>query len=388
MPPLRFEAAPAARLGSGPAFAGGEDPEVADLARTYGRRPGAAGELAAVWDEIPADRQEKVLAEIGAGLHGVRAGTAEVVPQDPNHPAMTGSHAHNHSAYGQGDGADHNHQHEHGADGHGDADHDHDHAHPARAGATAGRPGQIANAVSAGAQVYPIRCRIRNEDSGVTRIDIFDFIGGDGWLDEGVTAKSFAAQMAKVKGPLECHVNSGGGEVHDGIAIGNALRSHKGPVTVVVDGIAASIASVIVQAGQERVMQPGSMMMLHEASTMAWGDEAEMAKTAEVLGKNSDNIASIYAERAGGTPEQWREVMKAETWYTADEAVAAGLADRVGDGDAELPAGMDLAAFSAVPGRIAARLRSMPQAKAPAGGQDPVTPRMLREVREALRGIK
>ena len=111
-------------------------------------------------------------------------------------------------------------------------------------------------------------------------------------------------------------------------------------------------------------MQPGSMMMIHDACTLCWGDEAEMVKTAQVLGKNSDNIASIYADRAGGTPAQWRDTMREETWYTADEAVAAGLADRVGDGDAELPAGMDLAAFSAVPGRIAASLRKMPQAKA------------------------
>jgi ATP-dependent protease ClpP protease subunit len=223
-------------------------------------------------------------------------------------------------------------------------------------------------------QVYPIKCRIRNEDGGVTRVDVYDDIGGGGWFDEGVTAKSFAGQMAKVKGPLEVHVNSGGGEVHDGIAIGNAIRSHKGPVSVVVDGIAASIASVIVQAGQDRIMQPGSMMMIHDASTLCYGDEAEMVKTAEVLAKNSDNIASIYADRAGGTPEQWRETMRAETWYTAEEAVSAGLADRVGDGAAELPAGMDLTAFAAVPGRIAARLRKMPQAAVPrAAGAPAVT---------------
>lgn len=215
-------------------------------------------------------------------------------------------------------------------------------------------------------QMYPIKCRIRNEDSGVTRVDVYDDIGQGDWFSEGVTAKSFAAQMSSVKGPLEVHINSGGGDVFDGVAIGNAIRQHKGQVTTVVDGIAASIASVIAQAGQDRVMQPGAMMMIHDASTLCWGDEAEMVKTAQVLGKNSDNIASIYADRAGGTPAQWRDTMRKETWYTADEAVAAGLADRVGDGEAELPAGMDIAAFSAVPGRIAARLRTMPQAKAPA----------------------
>jgi hypothetical protein len=167
--------------------------------------------------------------------------------------------------------------------------------------------------------------------------------------------------------------------VFDGIAIANALRAHKGDVTTVVDGLAASIASVIAQAGRQRVMQANSMMMIHDAFGLCMGNAAEMAAMAETLGKVSDNIADVYASRSGrGTADSWRGEMRAERWYTADEAVAAGLADRVGDGPAELPAGMDLAAFTAVPGRIAARLRSLPQAKAPAivdadGSHGPMT---------------
>ena len=156
------------------------------------------------------------------------------------------------------------------------------------------------------------------------------------------------------------HVNSGGGDVFDGLAIGEAIRSHKGPVAIHVDGIAASIASVIVQAAQQRVMAPGSMMMIHDALGGVAGNAAEVAKFADTLDKVSDNIAAVYASRAGGTPAMWRGQMKAETWYTADEAVTAGLADRVGSDEAQLPAGLDLAAYSAVPGRIAAALRSMP----------------------------
>jgi ATP-dependent protease ClpP protease subunit len=215
-------------------------------------------------------------------------------------------------------------------------------------------------------QAYPIRCRIRAADSGVTRVDVFDDIGEGGWFSEGLTAKNFATQMAGIKGALEVHINSAGGDVFDGIAIGNAIRAHKGPVATVVDGLAASIASVIAQAGQDRVMQPGSMLMIHDAFGMCLGNAAEMAKMAETLGQVSDNLAEIYASRAGGTQQQWRDAMKGEKWYTAEEAVAAGLADRVGGEQAQLPAGLDLAAFSAVPGRIAARLRAMPQAQAPA----------------------
>jgi ATP-dependent protease ClpP protease subunit len=212
--------------------------------------------------------------------------------------------------------------------------------------------------------VYPIKCQIRAQGD-VTRVDVYDDIGGGGWLDEGLTAKSFAAQLAGVKGGLEVHINSGGGNVFDGIAIGNAIRGHKGPVTTVVDGVAASIASVIAQAGQDRVVEPGSMMMIHDAFGMCMGDAAEMAKMAATLDDVSDNIAGIYAERAGGDAGEWRTVMKDETWYKADGAVAAGLADRVGQGTAALPAGLDLAAY-ALPGRIAAALRSLPRAAAPA----------------------
>jgi ATP-dependent protease ClpP protease subunit len=215
------------------------------------------------------------------------------------------------------------------------------------------------------AQVYPLKCRIRNEDTGITRIDVYDDIGEGGWFSEGLTAKAFTSTMASVKGPLEVHINSGGGEVFDGIAIGNAIRAHKGPVTTVVDGIAASIASVITQAGQERVMQRGSMLMIHDASGFEYGNADEMAKMAQTLDQVSGNLADIYAERCGGTADEWRTAMKAESWYTAEQAVAAGLADRVSDDQAELPAGMDIAAFRQVPGRIAARLRKMPQASAP-----------------------
>ena len=214
-------------------------------------------------------------------------------------------------------------------------------------------------------QTYPIKCRIRNEDGGVTRVDVYDDIGGGGWWSDSLTAKDFAATMAGVKGAVEVHINSGGGDVFDGIAITNAIRAHKGSVTTVVDGIAASIASVIAQAGQDRVIQPGAMMMIHDAFGFAVGNAAEMAKMAETLDQVSGNLAAIYAERCGGTAASWRDAMKAETWYTDKQAVADGLADRIGDGTGELPPGLDLDAFTAIPGRIAARLRSMPQAKAP-----------------------
>lgn len=115
----------------------------------------------------------------------------------------------------------------------------------------------------------------------------------------------------------------------EGIAIANALRSHPATVTTQVDGIAASIASVIALAGDRLVMMPHSQLMIHEASGMCFGDAADMAQMAALLERQSDNLADVYAARAGGTREEWRALMQAETWYLADEAVAVGLADEV-----------------------------------------------------------
>lgn len=211
--------------------------------------------------------------------------------------------------------------------------------------------------------VYPMKCRIRN-DAGTTRVDVYDDVGGDPFWGGGISASDVAGQLAGISGPLDVHINSGGGDVFQGLAIGEAIRSHKGRVTTIVDGIAASIASVIAQAGQQRVMAPGAMLMIHDAFGTCLGNAAEMSKMADTLDKVSGNIAAVYASRAGRSADYWRGQMQSETWYTAEEAVEAGLADRVGDDTAQLPPGLDLAAFTAVPGRIAARLRTMPQAAA------------------------
>jgi ATP-dependent protease ClpP protease subunit len=215
------------------------------------------------------------------------------------------------------------------------------------------------------ATVRPLKARISNTSNGTTRVDVYDDIGAGGWFSEGLTAKGFSAQLADVKGPLEVHINSAGGDVFDGLAIKNAIESHAAPVTTIVDGLAASIASVIAMAGTERVMMPGSMLMIHDAFAVAGGNAAELTKMAQTLDEVSDNLAGVYARAAGGLPEQWRAAMKAETWYTAEQAVQAGLATRVGqDGGAVLPAGFDVAAYTAIPSGIAAQLQRLPRAKA------------------------
>lgn len=153
---------------------------------------------------------------------------------------------------------------------------------------------------------------------------LYDEIGG--WY--GATADQFIADLRGVTAPnLRVRINSPGGSVYEGIAIANALRSHPGNVIVQVDSVAASIASVIAMAGDRVEMAPNSMLMIHEASGVCLGNAADMEEMAQLLALVSDNIADAYAAKAGGTREQWREAMQAETWYLPDAAVEAGLAD-------------------------------------------------------------
>lgn len=123
-------------------------------------------------------------------------------------------------------------------------------------------------------------------------------------------------------------INSPGGEVFEAMSILNMLRAHKATVTGVVDGLAASAGSVIAVGCDETVMSPGTTMMIHSPSSIAWGNAAEMRKTAEILDGIEESIISIYRDKAGESA--WGELLSAETWYTAQQAVETGLADRVG----------------------------------------------------------
>jgi len=160
---------------------------------------------------------------------------------------------------------------------------------------------------------------------GPATVHIYDEIGY--W---GITASDFVRELSALNATqIDLHLNSPGGEIFDGIAIMNALRSHSATVTTYVDSLAASIASVIAMAGDRIVMAPNSQLMIHDGSGFCIGNAAEMREMADLLDRQSDNIAAVYADRAGGTVEEWRARMTTETWYSAEEAVAAGLADEV-----------------------------------------------------------
>ena len=154
-----------------------------------------------------------------------------------------------------------------------------------------------------------------------------------------VRSSDIVQQLAGVDGDVVVRVNSGGGDVYEGLAIMNALRAHPGEVLVIVEGLAASAASFIAVGGGTRIVcRPNAEVMIHEAWSMADGNAADMTKAAGDLDRISSNLAGIYAQRAGGTPEEWRARMREETWFSAEEALAAGLVDAVEDARTPVPA--------------------------------------------------
>lgn len=145
-----------------------------------------------------------------------------------------------------------------------------------------------------------------------------------------VQAKDIVNQLNDADGPLSVRVDSFGGDVYAGISILNALRRYPDVVTVYVDGMAASAASFIAVGGADRlIMSPNSSLLIHGAWSQGMGNSEEMAQLAADLNEITDNLATIYAEKTGQEPAYWRELMKKDTTFTAEQAVEAGLADAV-----------------------------------------------------------
>ncbi len=181
--------------------------------------------------------------------------------------------------------------------------------------------------------------------------DVIDSWGG--WW--GISAEEVALALDEVPDGtpvVEVHLNSPGGEAREGIAIANLLRQHPSHVVAIVDGLAASAASMVAMGADEVRMAPSSQLMIHDASGGAWGPAAFLEQIARSLHHLSDSYADAYAKKAGGVAAEWRALMLAETWYSPQEALAAGLADAllddadVTDDPAAAVARHDLRAFA------------------------------------------
>jgi ATP-dependent protease ClpP protease subunit len=180
--------------------------------------------------------------------------------------------------------------------------------------------------------------------SGPSQADVFVYDGIGMW---GIDASEFVTNIASLDvDQINLFVNSPGGNVYDAIAMTNALKRHPATVVATIDGLAASAASFLITAADEVVMGQNSELMIHDAWGVTIGSADDMRDAAVNLDRVSDNIASMYAAHAGGSAESWRLVMLAETWYSAEEAVGVGMADRV-DSAAQAPADkFDLSVFA------------------------------------------
>ncbi len=161
-----------------------------------------------------------------------------------------------------------------------------------------------------------------------TEISIFDEIGY-----YGVSAKQFIGDLKRVPADHEIvlKIHSPGGEVFDGNAIFNALKRHPGGVTVQIEGLAASMATVISLAGAPVKMAANGFYMIHNPWGVAMGDADEMRDQAALLEKIREGMIAAYASKSGQEPEQIAAWMDAETWFSAEEAQAAGFVDEVTD---------------------------------------------------------
>lgn len=167
------------------------------------------------------------------------------------------------------------------------------------------------------------------EESTERILSLSGTIAEESWYDDDVTPALFRDELNSGEGDITVWINSPGGDCIAAAQIFNMLSEYKGKVTVKIDGIAASAASVIAMAGDEVYMSPVSMMMIHNPATIAFGDHAEMQKAIDMLEQVKESIINAYAQKTGQSRAKLSHLMDAETWMDANKAVELGFADDI-----------------------------------------------------------
>lgn len=181
-------------------------------------------------------------------------------------------------------------------------------------------------------------------------IFIYDVIGEDFWTGGGVTADKFMKAVDEAKAStIHLRINSPGGDVFEARAIVSAMQRSSVRFVAHVDALAASAASVIAVAADEVLMAPGSMLMIHNAWTLAMGDKHAMLDTASLLEKIDGTIVDQYSEKTGMGRAEIAALMDAETWLTPEEAVAQNFADGIEEKSVKAKNAWNLAAYAKAP---------------------------------------
>lgn len=173
--------------------------------------------------------------------------------------------------------------------------------------------------------------KISNESADIGELTLYGEISSVSWWDDVVSPKQFKEDLdslGDIKN-LNIYCNSGGGEVFAGMAIHSMLKRHSAYKTAYVDGLAASIASVVIMAADKIVMPVNAMLMIHNCTTIAVGNKKELRKMADDMDKIDESILATYVAKTGKEEKEISKLMDAETWFTAAEAVEMGFADEL-----------------------------------------------------------
>lgn len=184
---------------------------------------------------------------------------------------------------------------------------------------------------------------------------LYGFVG-ESFFDQGFTSVEVLDALAEIGRDTDVtvRINSGGGYVHEGFAVYNALTAHKGKVTVQIDAVAASSASLIAMAGETVTMRPGALMMIHDPSGFTAGTIEDHRKAVSQLERWAGSMSEIYADKSGKDVADVRASMKDELWMTAAEAVAEGYADAAEGKKAQTASAFDYRLYAHAPARLTA----------------------------------
>lgn len=170
---------------------------------------------------------------------------------------------------------------------------------------------------------------LKNEQEGTRTLFLNGEISDETWYGDEVTPRLFKQELTSGEGDITVWINSPGGDVFAAAQIYNMLMDYKGNVTVKIDGLAASAASVIAMAGTTVQMSPVAMMMIHNPATIAIGDSSEMRKAIEMLDEVKESIMNAYEIKTGLSRSRISHLMNAESWFNAKKAVELGFADEI-----------------------------------------------------------